>query len=901
MAERSITIKFLGDPAGGKKAFQDVGQAAGTFEGKIDGLGSKFGTFAGTMAGVVTGGALAALPGILMDGARGAAEDEAAMGRLKTAVENTGTAYDSRSKAIDDAIKKGQDLAFTDGETATALATLVALTGDTDEGMRRLSLAQDLARGTGMDLDTAAKLLGKTSEENTSALSRYGIQLGKNATAQDVLNAVDAKFGGQAGTFAESDAGKMLKSQQAMGELSETAGSLLLPVLGLVATATMAFANGLSTLIGFLEPVTNLIANNLAPILIAVAPALALIGGAILTTLVPAFIAWTGATLTQLAATLGLNAAMLPMIAVFVAIGVAVAALYLAWQSNFLGIQDITKQVIDWLMPYLTAAWDGIKAGFDAALKFILDLWNTVFPAIQTVVETVMPIISTVAKTYITILKTEIEIAVGIVRTVFETVFPILQSIVETVFPIIATVVSTYIGLAQSAIETALGIIKGAWDLMWPAIQSVTETVMGGVKTAVDTGMAIVGVIQTGLSDIKTAFDTILVPVQGVVSDVFTTIQGLVSSLWLGATGAVSLVGAGLATIKGFFSGAYETFVGYGKSIVDGLMAGLDPIISRIQTIIDGIMAQWDRIPSFLRPGSPSKWATEMGKSLTDGLVAGMQSGMPALEQTVSDINAVLGGVQGWWNGVTVPPGGNPVAPLVPPVSVTTDPTTGEATTTTGTGPTGAAAIVAYQAKTGAMLKPGSFNFHDGVSSSGGTPNPTVASISLTSHDHPLYVLFRRYIDQFGSYQEAYKNSSTVMRRILELTAAWAEGGMLSEIAINNYIQKFTDALALSSATSGANANPNRDDLGMASGIGNNGLILSPGVGTTQHVDGSITYNSGPLAGQPYLGNQAAINANIAAGLVGGTPSMPSDFFRQLEQSIIRAMAIGIERGLAEA
>jgi hypothetical protein len=101
----------------------------------------------------------------------------------------------------------------------------------TEEALRPLSTAQDLARGANIDLGTASKLLGKITDDNVGVLKRYGIQVDKNSSAQDLLNKVDARFGGQAAKFAASDAGKVARLKDQWGELQEAIGYKVLPIL----------------------------------------------------------------------------------------------------------------------------------------------------------------------------------------------------------------------------------------------------------------------------------------------------------------------------------------------------------------------------------------------------------------------------------------------------------------------------------------------------------------------------------------------------------------------------------------------------------------------------------------------------------------------------------------------
>jgi hypothetical protein len=554
-SEKSVTIRIIGDAKSAQTAFNSVEVSAGKAETSL----SRIGT---TAAGFAIGGALTQLPGLLLDGAKGAAEDEAAMARLKTAVENTGKSYDSQAKSIDEAIKRGQELAFTDGETADALSTLTSLTGDSDEALRRLSLAQDLARGTGISLEQAAKLLGKTSDENTTALARLGIQVGENATAQDVLNAVDEKFKGQAGTYAESSAGQMLIAQQNAGELAETFGGMLIPVISLltgamvslsgiiqsdVAPAIQSFVDYLASLQPIFEPLISFIQENLTAVLVGLAAML-------LTVVVPAFVAWA---VSAGAAAVATVVALAPVIATMAAVGLAVGALYLAWDTNFLGIQDITKQVLDFIGPY-----------FDQTVK-----------AIQTVVEVVFPIIATVVKTYITILRTEIEIALAAVQLIWNTVFPAIQAVAETVFPAIAAVVSSQVEVMRSTVETGLNAIRFLFDNVFVPIQGVVADVWSTIVQLTDTAIngytGVYGTVESGLNAVKSKVSEILGEIKGiwdsvwggfsgVVEGVVNTVVDIVSGLINAVNGVIGRINSGLAFTVTIPSNKVTDFLGIG-------------------------------------------------------------------------------------------------------------------------------------------------------------------------------------------------------------------------------------------------------------------------------------------------------------------------------------------------
>lgn len=565
MAEGTLTIKFLGDPSKLKSDFDTLGSSAGTFEGKIEGASSKFGNFASIAGGIVAAGALQKIGGFLKDGATGAMEDAAAMDRLKVAVENTGVSFDTRSKSIDEAIKKGQSLAFSDGDVMAALTNLTNATGDSDEALRRLTLAQDLARGTGMSLEQASKLLGKTSDENTATLARYGIQLDKNATAQDVMNEVDKRFGGQAAAFAESDAGKWAQLQLQMTELQETIGGMLIPVFSLLVTV---FAGVMTAL----QPVTDFIGNNIQPIMLGLAAAISVI-------VIPAFVAWA---IAAGAAALATITAMAPVLAIAAAVGIAVAALYLAWSTNFLGIRDITQQVIDFVRPYVETALAAIQTAFDTVLPYVTAAVETAWGAIQVVFETVFPIIQTIVETYVLAWQTIIETALGIILGIFQTVWPVIQGVVATILPIIASVVETYIGAILTVVQTVLPLVQAVFSLVWDGIKLYVDTVLGLIATAVSVGMYLIkDIIGPILGALKSE---VWDPIWNGIKATVDTVIGVAG----GVGGVVGSVTTGLGDVVSAITGKLEDLR---DNVWNPIWNGLK---GTVDTVVDAVKGAWN-------------------------------------------------------------------------------------------------------------------------------------------------------------------------------------------------------------------------------------------------------------------------------------------------------------------
>lgn len=220
-----LMVRVGADVSAARAGLQQVGTDVEQQTGKVNKV---------MAAWSVAGAAITTATGFMAENAQMANEDAANQAKLEQAVRNSGVSYESVQGAIEARIAANQDLAFSDDQTRDSLALLVAQTGSVDEAMRRQALAMDLARGTGMDLVSASKLLGKVTDENVNVLNRYGIHVEKGADQTALFAAVQQKFGGQAVTYANTTSGSIDRLRDKISEWRESMGAALGPATGVV-------------------------------------------------------------------------------------------------------------------------------------------------------------------------------------------------------------------------------------------------------------------------------------------------------------------------------------------------------------------------------------------------------------------------------------------------------------------------------------------------------------------------------------------------------------------------------------------------------------------------------------------------------------------------------------------
>lgn len=299
-----------------------------------------------TGAKIASGLAAAGLTRWLMSSKDAAMESETAQVRLAAAVRAAGGSWAKQGSEIDALIQKHSRLAAVDDEDlAGAFATLTQISGSTSKAMKYLGTVTDLSRGANIDMETAAKLVGKTLAGNTSSLSRYGIVLKKGATTQEAIAAIQKRYAGQAKAYGDSSAGAAARFDIALENLQETVGAALLPALEQGAKVLTRVLNGFQDLPGPVQKVVLGIGG-----VVTAAALLAPFANSIIAVAQAAKLASVATKLWSAAQWL-FNAAMSanPIGIVIVAVAAFVAAIVIAWKKS-----ETFRNVV-------IGAWNAIK------------------------------------------------------------------------------------------------------------------------------------------------------------------------------------------------------------------------------------------------------------------------------------------------------------------------------------------------------------------------------------------------------------------------------------------------------------------------------------------------------------------------------------------------------------
>jgi phage-related protein len=626
-------------------AHDDASAVIGGVAKKAGGLGSALSGVAKIAGGFVVAQGVMKLGGFLMDAANAAAEDEAATLRLQKAVENTGASYDAFAPKIEAAITGAQKLAFSDDDARASLSLLMAQTGDADEAMRRLSLGMDVARGAGIPLEQASKLLGKVTAENVNVFKKMGITLAEGATEAEAFAALQGKFAGQADTFANSTAGQMEKAKIQMGELKEKIGYAVIPIMAKVAS----FVSG---------------------------------------TIIPAFM--------KLA-----DVALKPVKELFGMVGEAIKTVqfYLGGLTGAFKEGDVTSDgffgKMEQLGVILRQVADWVKADLIPALQtlgpWFIDLGKTMFEMGKGIAEFLAPSLDTLADLWANVLQPALIAIMPYLKQVWE----FLSAHKEII--IVAAAAILLLTNPWLAVAAAIAVVLAKWDAIskfftvdvpgaidkfldkigeipiigeifktvWKDVEVITHAFWDGIKIYVETAIKVV----------KDVIKIVTALIHGDWKTAWEGIKQLFTDVW---DGIIGLVGVYLDTIKGLFENRLALVTGLWGDFWEGLTAGASLLATQIATFgttafawflslpskflalgADMIIALWNGITSIdivglvkglgrdiwsgftgalgdLMPGSPSRLGIGVGSALGEGIQVGFEAHMPALKNMLA-------------------------------------------------------------------------------------------------------------------------------------------------------------------------------------------------------------------------------------------------------------------------
>jgi phage-related protein len=296
----------------------------------------------------------------LGDSAHAAVDNQKSFALMATQLQNTAGATREQSKAIDEQLEKMSTATGTVmPELRDSYSTLFRTIGNSKEAMKQEALAQNIAAGTGRDLQTVSLALARAHEGNFMALNKMvpGI---KNAT--DKFGFLEKSFKGMAETAAKSDPFREINAS--MEQIKVSLGNAILPIFQTLANLLVALKPAfdavgkvIGDVVDALMPFIQQLLDVLMPLL---PPLLAIIDSIIKVALVPLKIAFVE---------------LMPAIKIVVGI---IQFLLTVLQPMW----DFIAKLTNLIGGAFTQVWGILQK----AMQPVVDVWNKEFaPALQKV------------------------------------------------------------------------------------------------------------------------------------------------------------------------------------------------------------------------------------------------------------------------------------------------------------------------------------------------------------------------------------------------------------------------------------------------------------------------------------------------------------------------------------
>jgi hypothetical protein len=221
---KTLTVYLAADL---KKFNTGMAQAQGGLKGFSNSLKNMLGP-----AMIGAGLALGALATkMAVDGVKAAMDDEAAVRKLATTMENLGLAHDTK-KVEAYIYQLERSLGVADTELRPAYDRLVRALGDTEKAQDALSLSLDVSTGSGKSLEAVTDALGKAYEGNIAGLSRLGAGIDaatiRTGDMDEITRVLSDTFAGQAAASADTLEGRIRVLKTGTDNLAEAFGKGLL-------------------------------------------------------------------------------------------------------------------------------------------------------------------------------------------------------------------------------------------------------------------------------------------------------------------------------------------------------------------------------------------------------------------------------------------------------------------------------------------------------------------------------------------------------------------------------------------------------------------------------------------------------------------------------------------------
>lgn len=404
---------------------------------------------------------------------------------------------------------------------------------------------------------------------------------------------------------------------------------------------------------------------------------IATIAGNLKDLLLPAFAAL--ATPSILAAIGSIGSVLAGLVSPIGILSLAVGALVLAWQNNFMNIQGYTQQAVSKIQELFTAfttiaseIWT--KHG-DEIMNRVQTMWNTVKDIVGSVLLIIGDLftqfvsfvtehqdqirdiifqswdaISGIVSGVLTTIKGVIQVALSVIRgdwegvwngikTIFEGIWNAIVSLITGVLANIATVFGTNLSTWQTQFQTWMSNIQENWNTFWSNIYTTASKII----------VTVLQLVSDRLTELKTNWDTFISNAETAWDTFWSTAYTAASTTATNVkNGVTTKIGELLTNITTFISNAKTAWDTFWGNIVDKAKTEIRNVVTKVTTELGNVKDKFTEITGSII----SEWQTKL-QELPTKIQTELNNAKNAVTGIIGEMTAAAKGIgDGIINGI---------------------------------------------------------------------------------------------------------------------------------------------------------------------------------------------------------------------------------------------------------
>ena len=585
------------------EVFKDIGKEASDTGGILNGV-LKVGA-------VAAGAGIVALGGFLATSVGEAIKAQDTPAQLAAVLQATGGAAGVTAQEANDLADELSGLTRFSKDTVLAAESVLLRFKNIGEDVfpQVIGTAADLAQTLGIDMTSAATMLGKALEDPGVGLMRLKaagvsftaeqdkmlksmVESGNAAGAQKfILDALQKSIGGTASAAGDTLAGQMDKLRNRFTEIQVQVGTLFLPILQKLADGLLnalnnpAVQQGLDALKIALGLITD---GNITSGLVWIARAFGLIDDETVknagdfVNLQNILVSQLQPILTQLITFLQANAQPILIALGAVLVGVIIPALASMAIGAIIAAAPIIALAA--LVALMATAWNqnwgGIQQKTQAVISFLQTLINGALQQIQG---------------WWTLHGDNVK-----------------------------TIVTGFMTFIQNLVNTVLNIVKQFWQAHGAQVQAIAQGLWDALTSIFNIAAAVVtGIVDTLAAAMKGDWDGVKVALITMAGAIWVEVEKLFN---LGSQAVVNILNNLVQTVKGLATNFFNAAISLGNAIIKGIQQGVEDLLEQITQRLARIAQQMlAAAKAAIGIQSPSKAFMEVGQMMMQGWQIGIE------------------------------------------------------------------------------------------------------------------------------------------------------------------------------------------------------------------------------------------------------------------------------------